>query len=68
MRAHSTWRPNRSASTFGNTFGGWGEAGIDVITLIVEKWLQKHVMWVLEESGTEVRDAIDAFLANVLTD
>jgi hypothetical protein len=44
------------------------EAGIDVITLVVEKRLHKHVMWVLEESGTEVRDPVDAFLANVLSD
>jgi len=44
------------------------EAGIDVITLVVEKRFHKHVMWDLEESGTEVRDAVDAFLASVLTD
>lgn len=44
------------------------EAGIQVFTKVVEKRYHKHVMWDMAELGTEGRDAVDIFMASLLTD
>ncbi len=41
------------------------EAGLDVTTLVLKDKFHKQVMYMMEDEGTEVRDAAEAFIAKV---